>query len=190
MNPQRIVIIGAALAGATAAVTLRDEGFDGEIQLIGAERQLPYNRPPLSKAYLRGEERLEDQLVNPPGIYAEKGIQLRLGTRATAIDAKKKHVEVEDGERIAYDRLLVATGGRNRPVSIPGAELNGVLQLRTVEESDPDPGQGATGSEGRRGRPRLHRFRGGGFTPPARRRGDRAGTRPGAAGPGPRWGGR
>src|SRR5215470_3126061 len=136
MNPQRIVIIGAALAGATAAVTLRDEGFDGEIQLIGAERQLPYNRPPLSKGYLRGEERLEDQLVNPPGIYAEKGIKLRLGTRATAVDAKKKHVEVEDGEQIAYDRLLVATGGRNRPVSIPGGELNGVLQLRTVEESD------------------------------------------------------
>src|SRR5262245_44658166 len=136
MNPQRIVIIGAALAGATAAVTLRDEGFDGEIQLIGAERQLPYNRPPLSKGYLRGEERLENQLVNPPGIYAERGIQLRLGTRATAIDAEKKHVEAEDGERIAYDRLLVATGGRNRPVSIPGAELDGVLQLRTVEESD------------------------------------------------------
>src|SRR5262245_15263750 len=134
MNPQRIVIIGAALAGATAAVTLRDEGFDGEIQLIGAERQLPYNRPPLSKGYLRGEERLDDQLVNPPGIYAEKGIQLRLGTRAAAIDAKKKHVEVEEGERIAYDRLLVATGGRNRPVSIPGAELDGVLQLRTVVE--------------------------------------------------------
>jgi len=136
MNPQRIVIIGAALAGATAAVTLRDEGFDGEIQPIGAERQLPYNRPPLSKGYLRGEERLEDQLVNPAGVYAEKRIELRLGTRATAIDATKKHVEVEDGERIAYDRLLVATGGRNRPISIPGAELNGVLQLRTVEESD------------------------------------------------------
>ena len=136
MNPQRIVIIGAGLAGATAAVTLRDEGFDGEIQLIGAERQLPYNRPPLSKGYLRGEERLEDQLVNPPGIYAEKSIRLGLGTRAMAIDATKKHVEVEDGERIAYDRLLVATGGRNRSVSIPGAELDGVLQLRTVEESD------------------------------------------------------
>ena len=136
MNPQRIVIIGAGLAGATVAVTLRDEGFDGEIQLIGAERQLPYNRPPLSKGYLRGEERLEDQLVNPPGIYAEKSIRLGLGTRAMAIDATKKHVEVEDGERIAYDRLLVATGGRNRSVSIPGAELDGVLQLRTVEESD------------------------------------------------------
>jgi 3-phenylpropionate/trans-cinnamate dioxygenase ferredoxin reductase subunit len=136
MNPQRIVIIGAALAGATAAVTLRDEGFDGVIQLVGDERRLPYNRPPLSKGYLRGEERFEDQLVNPAGVYAEKRIELRLGTRATAIDSTKKHVEVENGEPIAYDRLLVATGGRNRPVSIPGAELNGVLQLRTVAESD------------------------------------------------------
>src|SRR5213594_3279532 len=115
MNPRRIVIIGAALAGATAAVTLRDEGFDGEIQLIGAERQLPYNRPPLSKGYLRGEESLDDQLVNPAGVYAEKRIELRLGTRATAIDAAKKHVEVEGGERIAYDRMRLATGGRNRP---------------------------------------------------------------------------
>jgi 3-phenylpropionate/trans-cinnamate dioxygenase ferredoxin reductase subunit len=136
MNPQRFVIVGAALAGATAAVTLRDEGFEGEIQLIGAERQLPYNRPPLSKGYLRGEERFEDQLVNPAGAYAEKGIELRLGTPATAIDAIKKHVVVDGGERIAYDRLLVATGGRNRSVSMPGAELHGVLQLRTVEDSD------------------------------------------------------
>src|SRR5213595_4338353 len=79
MARQRIVIVGASLAGATAAATLRDEGFDGEIQLIGAEAQLPYNRPPLSKGYLRGEERLEDQRVNPPGIYAEKSIRLGLG---------------------------------------------------------------------------------------------------------------
>src|SRR5438093_7036778 len=102
MNPQRIVIIGVGLAGATAAMTLRDEGFDGEIQLIGAERQLPYNRPPLSKSYLRDEKRLEDQLVNPPGIYTEKSIRLGLGTQAMAIDTTKKHVEVEDSEQIAY----------------------------------------------------------------------------------------
>src|SRR5436309_15948185 len=124
MNPQRIVIIGAGLAGATAAVTLRDEGFDGEIQLIGAERQLPYNRPPLSKGYLRGEERLEDQRVNPPGIYAEKSIRLRLGTRPTAIDATQKHVAAEDGERITYDRLPVATLGPNPSPSTPGAQLD------------------------------------------------------------------
>lgn len=136
MSPRRIVIVGAALAGATAAVTLRDEGFDGEIQLIGDEQELPYNRPPLSKGYLRGEERLEDQLVNAAHAYAEKEIALRLGTRVTAIDAAKKHVEVAGGERIAYDQVLVATGGRNRRLAIPGAERAGVLQLRTVQDSD------------------------------------------------------
>ncbi len=136
MSPPRIVIIGAALAGATAAVALRDEGFDGEIHLVGAERQLPYNRPPLSKGYLRGEDPFEAQLVNPADAYAQKGIELRLGTRATAIDATRKQVELEGGERIAYTQLLVATGGRNRAPSMPGAELRGVLQLRTVDDAD------------------------------------------------------
>src|SRR2546426_12397376 len=133
MARQRIVIVGASLAGATAAATLRDEGFDGEIQLIGAEAQLPYNRPPLSKGYLRQQERFEDQLVKPAGYYAEQRIELRLGTRATAVDATQRFVELEGGERIGYDRLLVATGGRNRALSVPGAKLEGVFQLRTVE---------------------------------------------------------
>jgi len=136
MTPRRIVIIGAALAGATAAVTLRSEGFDGEIELVGAEPHLPYNRPPLSKGYLRGEERFEDQLVNPAGAYAEKRIAPRLGVRATAIDAAAKRVQLDSGERIAYDRLLVATGGRNRTLAMPGSALAGVLQLRTVEDCD------------------------------------------------------
>src|SRR6266540_6681186 len=92
MTRQRIVIIGASLAGATAAATLRDEGFDGEVQLIGAESQLPYHRPPLSKGYLRGEESFESQLVKPPEYYAGQRIELRLGTRATAIDAGQKLV--------------------------------------------------------------------------------------------------
>ena len=83
MSRQRFVIVGASVAGATAAATLRDEGFDGEIQLIGAEAQLPYNRPPLSKGYLRRAERFEDQLVKPAGYYPEQRIELRLGTRAT-----------------------------------------------------------------------------------------------------------
>ena len=136
MRQQRIVIVGASLAGATAAATLREDGFDGEIQLIGAEAQPPYNRPPLSKGYLRQQERFEDQLVKPAAYYAEQRIELTLGMRATAIDAKQKVVALEGGERVVYDRLLVTTGGRNRVLSIPGANLENVFQLRTVEDCD------------------------------------------------------
>ena len=132
----RVVIVGASLAGATAAATLRDEGFDGEIRLIGAEAQLPYNRPPLSKGYLRREDSFDSQLVKPAEYYSEQRIELTLGTRATALDARQKFVELESGERVAYDRLLVATGGRNRTLSVPGAHLGGIFQLRTVEDCD------------------------------------------------------
>src|SRR3989442_7880987 len=132
MERQRIVIVGASLAGATVAATLRDEGFDGEIRLIGAETQLPYNRPPLSKGYLRQQERFEDQLVKPAGYYAEQRIQLTLGVRATTIFAKQKLVDLEGGERVAYDRLLVTTGGRNRKLFAPRATLEGVFPPRTV----------------------------------------------------------
>jgi 3-phenylpropionate/trans-cinnamate dioxygenase ferredoxin reductase subunit len=136
MRRQRIVIIGGSLAGATAAATLRDDGFDGEIHLIGAEAQLPYHRPPLSKGYLRQQERFEDQLVKPAGFYADQRIELKLGVPATAIDAGHQVVELEGGERVVYDRLLVATGGRNRTLSVPGATLESVFQLRTVEDCD------------------------------------------------------
>src|SRR5207244_8157881 len=118
----------------TAAVTLRDEGFNGDIVLIGAESELPYNRPPLSKGYLRGQDRFSDQLVKPAAYYTEQRIELRLGVRATAIDPTQKLVELEGGERVAYDRLLVTTGGRNRTFSAPGATLPGVFQLRTVQD--------------------------------------------------------
>ena len=136
MTRQRIVIIGAALAGATAAATLREEGFDGQVQLVGAENHRPYNRPPLSKGYLRGQERLEDQLVNPAAYYAEHDIELRLGTRATVIDPGRKTVELSDHAELGYDKLLVATGGRNRTLSVPGADLPGIFQLRTVDDCD------------------------------------------------------
>ncbi len=136
MAKARIAIIGASLAGARAAAVLREEGFDGEVQLIGAERQPPYNRPPLSKGYLRGQERFEDQLVNPVAYYAEHAIELRLGTRAARIDPSRKDIELEGGEHVGYDRLLVATGGRNRALSVPGADLDGIFQLRTVEDCD------------------------------------------------------
>ncbi|MGH7384023.1 MAG: NAD(P)/FAD-dependent oxidoreductase, partial [Candidatus Rokuibacteriota bacterium] len=115
---------------------LREGGFDGRITLIGAEKQLPYNRPPLSKGYLRGQDRLEDQLVNPAGYYSEKGVDLRLGVRAIAIDATRKIVALDGGEEVSYDRLLVATGGRNRTLTTPGGDLPGIFQLRTVEDCD------------------------------------------------------
>jgi len=136
MKSGRLVIVGAALAGASAAAALREEAFEGEITLIGAEPAMPYNRPPLSKGYLRGQDRFEDQLVNPSEYYADHRIDLRLGTRADAIDATRKIVSLERGEEVPYDRLLVATGGRNRTLTTPGADLPGIFQLRTVEDCD------------------------------------------------------
>jgi 3-phenylpropionate/trans-cinnamate dioxygenase ferredoxin reductase subunit len=136
VKSQRFVTVGAALAGASAAAALREGGFDGDITLIGAEKQLPYNRPPLSKGYLRGQDRFEDQLVNPAAYYPEHGVTLRLGVRAEAVDPTRKVVSLERGEEIRYDRLLVAIGGRNRTLTTPGAELPGIFQLRTVEDCD------------------------------------------------------
>jgi 3-phenylpropionate/trans-cinnamate dioxygenase ferredoxin reductase subunit len=136
MKSGRFVIVGAGLAGGSAAAALREGGFEGEITLIGAEKQLPYNRPPLSKGYLRGQDRFEDQLVNPAAVYAEQRIGLRLGVRATAIDSAHKVVALEGGEAVSYDRLLVTTGGRNRTLTTPGGDLPGIFQLRTVEDCD------------------------------------------------------
>jgi len=132
----RFVIIGASLAGGSAAAVLREDGFEGDITMIGAETRMPYSRPPLSKGYLRGEDRFEDQLVNPAAFYTERNINLRLGVRATAIDPGGKNVTLEGGERVPYDRLLVTTGGRNRTLYTPGGDLPGIFQLRTVEDCD------------------------------------------------------
>ena len=136
MKHERFVIIGASLAGASAAAALREGGFDGTVELIGAEPQLPYNRPPLSKGYLRGQERFEDQLVNPADYYTQHDIKLRLGVRVTRVDPGRKVVGLDGGEEVPYDRLLVATGGRNRTLTTPGADLPGIFQLRTVEDCD------------------------------------------------------
>ena len=133
---ETLVIVGASLAGGGAAATLRQEGFDGRVVLIGAEPQLPYERPPLSKEYLRGESSFESALVQPPDFYDENGIETRFGVRATRVDAAEKVVELDGGERVAYDKLLVATGGRNRRFRIPGMDLEGIYSLRTVADSD------------------------------------------------------
>jgi 3-phenylpropionate/trans-cinnamate dioxygenase ferredoxin reductase subunit len=133
---QRYVIIGASLAGATAAITLRDEGADGTVTLIGAERESPYERPPLSKAYLRGDVPFDKALVRPRAFYAEHGIETMFGTRVTRIDPASRSVELEGQRRVPFDALLIATGGRNRRVSMPGGDLDGIYGLRTVQDAD------------------------------------------------------
>jgi 3-phenylpropionate/trans-cinnamate dioxygenase ferredoxin reductase subunit len=130
------VIVGASLAGGGAAATLRQEGFDGKVILIGAEPQPPYERPPLSKDYLRGESLFEQALVQPPDFYGENGIETRFGVRAKRVDAAEKVVELGDGESVAYDKLLIATGGRNRRFPIPGLDLEGIYDLRTVADCE------------------------------------------------------
>jgi 3-phenylpropionate/trans-cinnamate dioxygenase ferredoxin reductase component len=128
---QRFVIVGSMLAGATAAVTLREEGFDGEVFLIGAEPTFPYERPPLSKAFLRGESRIQEAMVRPESFYADSGIETRFGTTVVGIDPSAKTVALAGGDDVAYDALLIATGARNRRFPISGIGLEGVLDLRT-----------------------------------------------------------
>ena len=125
-----IVVVGASLAGATAAGVLREEGYEGRLVLIGAEAEPPYERPPLSKELLRGEQTLDDALVRPAAWYDEQGVDARFGTRAVQIDARAREVILAGGERVDFDRLLVATGGRNRQLEVPGAGLPGVFDLR------------------------------------------------------------
>jgi 3-phenylpropionate/trans-cinnamate dioxygenase ferredoxin reductase component len=133
---ETFVIVGAGLAGGGAAATLRREGFAGRVILIGAEPQPPYERPPLSKEYLRGEFSFEGALVQPPDFYDENYIETRFGVRATRVDAAGRAVELDGSEHVAYDKLLITTGGRNRRFAIPGVGLEGVYDLRTVDDSD------------------------------------------------------
>ncbi len=133
---ETFVIVGAGLAGGGAAATLREEGFDGRLVLIGAEPQPPYERPPLSKEYLRGESPFEQVLFQPLDFYAENDIETRFGARVTRVDAAEKVVDLDHGERVAYDALLAATGGQNRHIPIPGIDLEGIYGLRTVADSD------------------------------------------------------
>jgi NADPH-dependent 2,4-dienoyl-CoA reductase/sulfur reductase-like enzyme len=132
-QPSRIVIIGGSLAGGSAAITLRDHGYEGELTLIGEESQLPYERPPLSKAVLIGNTD-EPDWVADEAAYADKNITLRLGTTATRIDRARK-VVVASRTEYPYDKLLIATGSAPRRLDVPGADLDGLLTLRTLEES-------------------------------------------------------
>jgi 3-phenylpropionate/trans-cinnamate dioxygenase ferredoxin reductase component len=131
--PSRIVIVGASLGGASAAVALRELGFDGEVVLIGAETHLPYERPPLSKAVLLGNTD-EPDWVKDADYYVANNIGLLTGTVATAID-RERHVVLAGGEEYPYDRLLLATGSTPRRLPVPGADLEGIVTLRTLDDS-------------------------------------------------------
>jgi 3-phenylpropionate/trans-cinnamate dioxygenase ferredoxin reductase subunit len=130
MPNETMVIVGASLTGAKAAETLRSEGFEGRVLLVGAEAERPYERPPLSKQYLRGEREVRPY-VHDEAFYAENDIELRTATEVTAIDAGASTITLADGETVGFDKLLIATGAQPRRLDLPG-----VLTLRSVEDSD------------------------------------------------------
>ena len=131
-----MVIIGAGHAAGQAAASLRQEKYTGPITIIGDEAHLPYQRPPLSKAYLSGSQEVDRVYLRAEKFYQEKEIDLKLSTRATAIDPDAKAVELEDGSKIDYDKLLISTGSRPRLLSIPGSDLGGIHYLRTIDDVD------------------------------------------------------
>src|SRR5215217_1315025 len=130
------VIVGAGMAGAKAAETLRAEGFDGRVVLVGQERAAPYERPPLSKSYLMGQSPFEEARVHPDGFYEEQRIELETGSTAMALDVAAHTVTLDGDRRLTYDRLLLATGAVPRRPPIEGTDLDGVHLLRTVGDTD------------------------------------------------------
>ncbi|MEO8687889.1 MAG: FAD-dependent oxidoreductase [Solirubrobacteraceae bacterium] len=133
---QTFAIVGAGLAGAKAAEALREEGFDGRLVLLGAEAERPYERPPLSKEYLRGEAERETAYVHPAAFYGDHEIDLRVGDSVVGLDPGRRELALAAGEPLAYDRLLLATGAEPRRLSILGSELDGIHYLRTFADSD------------------------------------------------------
>jgi len=131
-----ILIIGSGVAGGNAAATLREEGFPGPVVLISREPGVPFGRPPLSKTYLRSEEDLGAWYVRPAGWYAEHDVELRGGAAVRGVDPDAHAVILDTGEELAYQKVLIATGGRNRRLRLPGAGLPGIHYLRTVAECD------------------------------------------------------
>jgi 3-phenylpropionate/trans-cinnamate dioxygenase ferredoxin reductase subunit len=133
---ETFVVVGASLAGATAAATLREEGFDGRLVLIGEEPLPPYERPPLSKGFLRGEEPIESAFVRTPDWWEAHGVEARFGERAERLDPRQRTVTLASGQQVTYDAALVATGARNRRLDVPGADLEGVFDLRTAADAE------------------------------------------------------
>src|SRR6267154_2386831 len=131
-----IVILGGGLAGGNAAVTLREEGFAGRVTLIGREPGVPFGRPPLSKTYLRSEEELAGWYVRPASWYEEHDVDRLAGSSVSVIDTAAHTVLLGSGQELPYQKVLIATGGRNRRLELPGADLPGLHYLRTVAECE------------------------------------------------------
>jgi 3-phenylpropionate/trans-cinnamate dioxygenase ferredoxin reductase component len=131
-----VVVVGAGLAGAKAAEALRDLGFAGRVTLVGDERQLPYERPPLSKGYLAGSTERESLSVHPFDWYADHDVELRLGTPVTRISRAEHRVLLDDGTHLDYDKLLIGTGSSPRRLPVAGVDAEGVHMLRSVDDSD------------------------------------------------------
>ncbi|KAB0680032.1 NAD(P)/FAD-dependent oxidoreductase [Aureimonas leprariae] len=132
----RVIIVGAGQAGLQVALSLRQGGFAGDIALVGDEGRLPYQRPPLSKAYLKEGFGFDRLLFRPESFFAENSIELRLDDAAVWIDRDRRHVHVASGDTLAYDRLVLATGARNRALPIDGATLPNVLMLRGAADAE------------------------------------------------------
>ncbi len=132
----RVVVVGAGHGGSNAVAFLRQYGWPGEILLVGDEPILPYHRPPLSKAWLKGEATAESLALRPADFYPKQRVTLRLGTRVEAIDRAAKALRLADGESLAYDHLILATGARARRIPLPGADAPHVLTLRNAADAD------------------------------------------------------
>ncbi len=136
MSEQTFVIVGASVAGAKAAEELRSAGFEGRVLLIGAESERPYERPPLTKDYLRGDAPREKTFVHEPGFYEQHQVELETDATVTALDVAQSRVTLADGRMFDYDRLLLATGAEPHRITIAGSELDGVHYLRTLADCD------------------------------------------------------
>ncbi len=136
MTEPVVAVVGAGQAGFQTASSLRQEGFAGRILLVGDEPVLPYQRPPLSKSYLAGESSLDELWLRPAAFYEKQEIDLVTGASVAAIDRRGRCLRLASGGEIGFDHLVLATGARNRPLAVPGAEFDGVLALRTLADTD------------------------------------------------------
>ena len=134
MKSDGVVIVGAGQAGFQIAASLRGQGYEGRIALIGDEPNLPYQRPPLSKGFMTGQQNIEDTTLRPVAFYQSHRIDLVTGTKVTEIDRLDRSVSLASGRRVPYKALVLAVGARNRILSVKGAELDGICYLRTDTE--------------------------------------------------------